>query len=109
VAGAGPVKATKSRDGQRRFTMHIPVRVGATDLAACLAYYVIRDDPEFDPDDPPKMSRAAIERIARDVIRRVGHETYGYWQDGEDEDVVDAVEEWTTSEVARLFPELGRS
>lgn len=108
------MKFTMSKDGEKRTTLLIPYRIGRGEMIDLVAYGLSHDgaigldlqEGKIGVDELDELTKVRVERIIRDTLKSTGHETSGYWGDDCTEEARDALEEWVTEEIDRLFPEL---
>jgi hypothetical protein len=100
------LKFTQSRDGRPRATLTIKTRVGLDDIVSAICYELARTECIEDVSEVPRITKAYVERTVKEVLHRVGHESYGYWQDGVDRDFAEELEDTVQKAVLKLYPEL---
>lgn len=91
---------TMSKDGKVRATVRVQHRVDLDQVVSILCL-----ENQSVGDDPPDLSRSAIDEQVRRELRFRGLEGADYWRDDVPDDEADALEEWATELVLRRYPE----
>lgn len=104
------MKATRSKDGQPRFTFRVEHRIGRKELVTLLCCHAAREGQGTlaEAELPESPSRAWIERTAREVLKQWGHESWAYWSDDVNDEEAEAITNWAEDAVLGRFPELYR-
>lgn len=110
------MKITRSRDGVRRTTLRIDVRLGRDEFidALCLAAVkgripdaiTVLDESDLDL-LPGRMSRAAILDAIKSTIAQLGYDAKNWWTDDVD-GIEDELRTWAEGLISNHFPEFDR-
>lgn len=109
------MRLTMSRDGKRRGTVHVPVRVDRSLLVAALCYELVvpangseqlPGADSYDPSTwPDRVGQEQILSMLRSIIRMEGTAGLETWGDGlVDFDTERLIEDWAAKVVDDAFP-----
>lgn len=99
------MKFTVSGDGAKRASILIPMRVGLSDMVELVCWALTHDEGVDTVEDIPRLSKASVEKMCRDVLKRLGHESWGYWRDDVYTGFADEIEAQVGEQLDALFPE----
>lgn len=101
------MKFTKSQDGKLRCNVTVDYRVGRAELFTAVAYRISMQVQMEEIDDENKVkSRTEAMQLFKDTVRFRGLDCIYNWRDHWNADACVRIQQFTDTEIDRLFPEL---